>query len=663
MPRPRRTLPNSRGSDWLTVNIRRASRLAYHKDLVRRPAEIAFRFRQELANLYLWKLPPPLVREPGRPHLPDPGPTIERLRPAAFSAEVLRLADEVLRHKIPIFGDVLDTGPEIHWRRDYVNQAETSTPYFRRVRYLDFSLSGDHKYIWELSRHQHLVILAQAFRFSGELAYLEEAQRQVESWLAANPYLRGINWASALEVAFRALSWIWLDHLAGEWLPAAFRQTLVTALYRHGCFLEQNLSVYFSPNTHLIGEAAALGSLGTLYPEFPRSGRWQARAAEVLEEEMETQVLADGSHFEQSAYYHLYALDFFLWHAVRAKTSVRFRDKLGRMADYLEALLGPAGRLPQIGDDDGGRVFHPYGARTAFGPATLATCAVRLDRPELIRSAEDLAEQAAWWIGEPALDCPPAPRPEASSRLFPNAGVAIMTAGGVQIVAKAGGFGAQSAGHSHSDVLSFVCRRGTRELLIDPGTYTYIAGDEWRERFRGSAAHNTIRIDGANQAQAAGPFRWHGLPEVGVGDWVSTPERDALDAHCRYAGFLHRRRWVFLKPDLLLVLDQVEGPAGEHLVEQFWHAGDSPDAFDYIAFSHPADFFPAWRSRVFGSKEPAAARCVTYRGALPVTLAAAISFREPLEHLALDEQGEIYTFRVKLRGGQAVEYQIQPRTK
>jgi hypothetical protein len=622
---------------------------------VRSPAEIAFRIRQELANLYLWRLPPPLVREPGLPALPDVEPVIERLRPTAFAVEVLRLADEIMRHRIPIFGEIIETGPDIHWRLDYKNQMETGIQYFRRVAYLDFRSSGDHKYIWELNRHQHLVVLAQAFRLSGDSAYIEEAQRQIGSWLADNPFLRGINWASALEVAFRALSWIWVDHLAGDVLPTAFRQNLLTALYRHGCFLERNLSVYFSPNTHLIGEAAALHSLGLLYPGFPHSARWRARAAEILETEMEAQVMADGSHMEQSAYYHVYALDFFLWHAVRTKTSTRFRDKLGRMADYLDALMGAAGRLPTIGDEDGGRVFHPYGARTAFGAATMATSAVCLGRPEWIRSPDDLAEQAAWWVGDAALNCAPAPRPKPCSRLFPNAGIAIMTAGDVQIVAKPGGFGAQSAGHSHSDVLSFVCRRGAKGLLIDPGTYTYVAGAEWRDRFRGSAAHNTIRIDGADQAQAEGPFRWQGLPDVSVRDWVSTPARDLLDAHCRYAGFLHRRRWLFLKPDLLLILDQVEGPPGEHLVEQFWHAGDSPDTFEYLAFSRPADFVPAWRSRVFGSKESAAARCVTYRGPLPVTLAAAVSFREHLRHLALEAQGMIYTLRLQLRGGQVVE--------
>ena len=623
---------------------------------MRRPAEISFRARQEVTNLYLLFFPPPLAQEPRAPALPNIAPVIEQLRPTAFGAEVLRLANEILYGRIPIFGDVLATGEEIHWRRDYANRVETDTPYFRHIAYLDFARSGDHKHIWELNRHQHLVVLAQAFRLSGEHIYLDEIRRQITSWQLANPYLRGINWASALEAAFRALSWIWVDHLAGEWLGSPNRQDLLTDLYRHGRFLEHNLSIYFSPNTHLIGEAVALYTLGLLYPEFPRSARWQARAAEVLEMEMESQVMADGSHLEQAAYYHVYALDFFLWHALRGKPSARYLDKLGRMAEYLDALLGPCGRLPMIGDDDGGRVFHPYGARNAFGPATLATCGVRLERPEWIRSAEDLLEQAAWWIGKPALDTTPVPHPPAYSRFFPNAGIAIMTSEDVHIVAKAGGFGPQNGGHSHSDVLSFVCRTGSRELLVDPGTYTYVAGAEWRERFRGSAAHNTIRIDGLDQARPTGPFRWDGLPEVEVRDWVSRPDSDTLDAHCSYAGFLHRRRWVFLKqPLLLLILDQVEGPAGEHQVEQFWHGSDMSETFDRLAFSRPADFVPAWRSRVFGSKETAAARCVTYRGPLPVALAAAISFRESLENLDLDARGGAYTLRIKFRSGPVVE--------
>ena len=613
---------------------------------MRSPAEIAFRLKQELGNLYLRANPPELQRIPAAPKPPE---GIERLRSSRFAAEIIRLADEILLHRFPIFGGVTETGPEIRWRRDYVHGVESGLAYFRRVPYLDFARVGDHKYVWELNRHQHLVTLAQAWRLTGNPAYVDEAQREIDSWIAANPFLHGINWTSALEVAMRALSWAWLDRLAGERMAAEGRRTLVRSLYRHGCFLERNLSIYFSPNTHLLGEAVALHTLGTLYPEFPRSASWRPLGAALVEDQMEKQVLDDGAHFEQSTYYHVYALDFFLWHELLSETPARYREKLVRMAEYLDALMGRAGHIPAIGDDDGGRVFHPYGDRSSFGRATLATCGVRFGRPEWIRSAEDLAEQAAWWLGPTVLDTEPGARPAASSHLFRDSGMAIMAAGDVQIVVKAGGFGPATAGHSHSDALSLVCRHGTAEVLVDSGTYTYVADPKSRDRFRGSGAHNTIRIDGRDQAIPAGPFRWEGRPEVRIRQWTTSAERDFLDAECAAFGFRHRRQVLFVKPGLLLVLDRVEGPEGDHLVEQFWHAA-TPEVLERMAFSHPAKPADSWRSVVYGSKEESWGRCAEYRGTLPVTMAAVVSFGELPEAVSIEGDEENPKLKVQLRG-------------
>ena len=61
---------------------------------------------------------------------------------------------------------------------------------------------GDHKWIWELNRHQHLIVLAQAHLLTGRYEFISEIEGELASWLAQNPFVRGINWASALEVAF-----------------------------------------------------------------------------------------------------------------------------------------------------------------------------------------------------------------------------------------------------------------------------------------------------------------------------------------------------------------------------------------------------------------------------------------------------------------------------
>jgi Heparinase II/III-like protein/Heparinase II/III N-terminus len=615
---------------------------------VRSLREISHRLQQELGNLAMFLLPPRFSstasaqpRATDTPLLPNAATVAAALRGTAYAVEVERIADQILAHHFPLLGLNIDTGPEIDWRRDYVHGISTGTPYFRRSPYLDFERAGDHKVIWELNRHPHLTLLAQAFHLTGRQEYLDEAFRQLESWLDANPFLRGINWASALEVAFRALSWAWLWQMAGSKMPPPLAARFLTELYRHGRFLGLNLSVYFSPNTHLLGEAVALHALGVLFPQFPDAARWAQTGGQVVERALERQVRSDGSHFERSAYYHVYALDFFLLYRVLAKPGAAYDARLVQMAEYLNALLGPSGLLPLIGDDDGGRLFHPYGERVEFGRATMATCAVALGRPAWLRADSDLAVQAAWWMGAEVLSSRPEPAPPPASRFFQDAGTVVMAADDVHIVIKTGGFGEGSAGHSHSDILSVTVRLGQREILIDPGSFTYIADPEERNRFRGSAAHNTVRIDGRDQAVPAGPFRWLEKPTVAVSGWNTSGARDELDAVCRYAGFTHRRRVIFLKPATLVVLDTVDGPPGEHLLEQWWHLGGAEEA-DRFRFSAPATAEQTWRSRALCSKEQAAALVVAVRGELPAQVAMVLDLSEsPVEgSLELERDGD-----------------------
>jgi hypothetical protein len=207
------------------------------------------------------------------------------------------------------------------------------------------------------------------------------------------------------------------------------------------------------------------------------------------------------------------------------------------------------------------------------------------------------------------------------SRFFADGGIATMVSDDVQVVIKAGPFGEGSGGHSHSDVLSLTARAGGRGVLIDPGTFTYVADLVERNRFRGSAAHNTVRIDGRDQAVPGGPFRWNLKPSVNVRQWSTRIERDYLDATCAYEGFTHRRRILFMKPATVIVLDTVDGPPGDHTLEQFWHLESAEDAARF-SFSAPPEAVGGWRSRALCSREPATVLCVTVRSALPTHMAA-----------------------------------------
>lgn len=571
---------------------------------MRSASEILFRLRQEATNAAMFVSSPSLTSIPGDVPYPPGRAVAAALFDSDYAREMQRLAGEIRAHRFPLLGLTLDTGPRIEWRRDYVNAKQTGTDYFRLIPYLDAERTGDHKIIWELNRHQHLVLLAQSYLLHGDESNLAEIFNQFESWEEANPFQRGINWCSALEVAFRALSMIWVYHLIGDEMRPGIKSRFIESLFRHGRHIENNLSFYFSPNTHLLGEAVALHSLGSMFSEFRDLG------AQVVGDQMDKQVRDDGSHFEQSTYYHVYALDMFLFHALHAEVSTNYRAKLERMADYLHALLGPSGELPFLGDDDGGRFFHPYGTRSRFGRATMATCSVFMNRPEWLRNTEDLHEQAIWWLGRDVLSAPAAP-PTYSSRFFANTGIAIMMAGDRQIIIDAGPFGPWGSGHSHSDTLSLVIPG----ILIDPGTYTYVGDPVLRNWFRGSGAHNTIRIDGGDQAVAENPFRWSGQPTVRV----LRAEEHFLDAECSYRGFTHRRQVRYIQPETVLITDEITGPSGIHNVEQFWHL-DSPDAARHLTFDGEPDRVEGWRSDAFGQKRSSTILRIQRQSELPLKL-------------------------------------------
>ena len=529
-----------------------------------------------------------------------------------FARDVVTLAEEIRAHRFPIFGGLVETGREIRWRRDYHSGIESSLHYFRFIPYLDAKRAGDHKLIWELNRHQHLVVLAQAYLFTADRSNLDEIVAQLDSWITQNPYARGINWSSALEVAVRSLAWIWIFHFVGQELPPDFRKRWLRELYRHASFVENNLSIYFSPNTHLLGEGLALHALGLFFA----NQRWEHLGAQLMVEQMQRQVNQDGSHVERSTYYHVYALDMFLLHAILATPDSAYLAKLERMATYLDALLGPARTLPLIGDDDGGRLFHAYGPRDQFARATLATAAVVLNRTDWITCREDLDSQASWWIGSRKTQ----PNGGAcTSRLFADAGLAVMCSGSTQVLVTAQAFGLWSAGHSHAAALSVIARIGATEILIDPGTYTYTADLQQRDWFRSTEAHNTIRIDGLGQATPAGPFGWRDHPRVEILSWETSADCGVVDARCAYRGFTHRRRVEFHKPDLLVVFDDIDGPSGEHDIEQLWHLGSS-SVRERLTVAGEAELVNSFRSICFGQKRSSTMLRVYRRTRLPLRL-------------------------------------------
>jgi hypothetical protein len=500
--------------------------------------------------------------------------------------QIIEEANRVRQHRFDLLGyQAVDYGPEIDWHFDAVHGKRVPRRPWFKIRD-GFEEIGDTKVTWELNRHQHLVTLAKAYRYAQDERFAAELFRQWYGWQEKNPYPIGINWASSLEVALRSLSWLWVRHLLAGCpaAPQSFENDLLRALGVNGRHIERYLSTYYSPNTHLLGEGVGLFFIGTLCPELPAAPRWQQLGWEIVMREAERQVQPDGMHFEQSTYYHVYALDFFLHARTLASCNQipipdSFDRTIERMLEILLA-LGQAGPPPRFGDDDGGRVFNPRRNRAEHLLDPLATGAIIFKRGDFKAEAGGVREETLWLLGARSLaqfDQLPQLRPSMHSRRFEASGICVMASSEPvqQLVVDAGPQGAMSAGHGHADALTLHMAVEGREWLIDPGTFCYASSGAERNFFRGTAAHNTLQVDGLDQAEPIGPFAWRSLPSVQLEKWTAGETFDLFrgshTGYCRLPDPVVHRRWVFgLKSRFFFVRDLALGRAN-HQLDLFWH--------------------------------------------------------------------------------------------
>lgn len=304
--------------------------------------------------------------------------------------------------------DNLDYGSEIDWHPDVVHGKRTPPIPWFKINFLDFSEAGDHKITWELSRHQHLVTLAEAWLLSNREKYANEAVEQWYSWQRSNPYPLGVNWASGLEVTFRTLSWLWLPQLLARStiLTVSYQKDLLRALALNGRHIDRYLSTYFSPNTHLVGEAVALFLIGTLCPQISAAEKGKKQAWRIIQDEAQRQVRPDGVYFEQSLYYHVYALDFLLHARLLASCNgieiPSGFDKVVRKMLAVVQAVSQVGPPDGFGDDDGGRVFNPRRNRAEHMAEPLAIGAA-VFQDERLRANAALTLEAIWLFGAEAV--------------------------------------------------------------------------------------------------------------------------------------------------------------------------------------------------------------------------------------------------------------------
>lgn len=572
----------------------------------------------------------PSVELPAAAQLPA------QLRPAA---EALRSeAEAVLQHRVEFLGSgLVELGPQIDWHRDFKSGYRWPAIFYQDVEVTRLDDDSDAKVPWELSRGHQLLTLARAARLYEEERFAAELEAQLESWLDANPPGYGINWVTPMEVAIRAVNWIWAIGTLEGWRPLApaLRARVAGSLQAHARHIASNLEG--SPllrGNHYLADVMGMLVLALALPDDPAAGGWERFARRALEREIHQQVHDDGVGFEASLPYHGLSLEMFLvaWlvaHRSGRPLSERYRQRLEDMLEVSRAVRHPDGRSPVFGDQDSGRILPAGFARppTQDNLLDLGSACLGLDRWH----EAPVHEEVAWTLGVDAWGIlaqrPLQPRPVRTS--FPQGGLYVLDGEGVHIVVRWGGVGQNgNGGHAHNDLSSYELSL-RQPLIVDSGTYLYTADITARDAFRSAAAHNVMVVDGLEMHpfRADEPFRMPACARFQVEEFSEASDEVALTGS--HDGFGHggaplrvRRRIVLDRTGgTVEVSDQVVGE-GEHRLESLIHLAPGWEAETAgsdavlvrrgeqeveISFAgHQAlTVEPGWVSSEYGRRDPA----------------------------------------------------------
>lgn len=446
--------------------------------------------------------------------LARPGPTPHVIDAADFDrrcpgeqARLIALAERALAHRVDLLGSgEVELGPKIDWQRDFKRGERWAPAFCKSIAYNDFDRPSDVKVPWELSRMQWLIPLGQAYALTGDERYAAKLAALIDDWIADNPHAASVNWACTMDVALRAIAWLWFFHIFGRsaaWAEAGFRERFLTNLYLHGDFISRHLEKGDVNGNHYAADAAGLAMVGQFFADLSEGRRWRDKGWDILSAEILKQVFADGVDFEASVPYHRLVQELFLWPALYRQrgglaVAAAYRERLAAMARFTEAYSRPDGSAPLWGDADDARVL-PFGGQDVNDHRYLiGLVGLTMADSDLVQRSRGPGHEIAWALGLDALDAlPVGDQPAPRSVAFPDGGFYILRDARNHVFIDCGPLGlAGRGGHGHNDLLAFEAAIDGVTLISDCGAYLYTADYRERNAFRSTAYHNTPQIDG-----------------------------------------------------------------------------------------------------------------------------------------------------------------------
>ncbi|MCP4353998.1 MAG: hypothetical protein GY795_51790 [Desulfobacterales bacterium] len=506
-------------------------------------------------------------------------------------------AEKIWKGDIQLLGQNMKIPASEGWHVDPLENEKWPDTFYKHAEKTEYVKTWDIKYIWELNRHQYLIVLGKAYWITGDEKYADRVFSIIQNWITENPYHTGVNWTSSLELAVRTISWIWACFLCQDsvHLTPEIHKNFMKSVYEHGKYIANHLSYYSSPYNHLIGEAAALHLIGCLFPRFRQGEQWEKQGWNILAGQVGKQFHPDGMCVEQASFYHHFTLGFYLQAILlrrlnNKEVSPEVLSLTEKASEFSMYLTKPDGTLPMIGDIDNARSLffnskHSWDFRSFLGIG-----AILFNRPDFKAQCLDFPEEIFWLcsdedIGhflnmEKAL-------PRETSKAFYNSGYFIsrdswknnshylcFDCGEISEGLAEGPI--PSAAHGHADTLSFDLSAYGKPFIIDGGFYTYFGNIDWHKYFRHEQAHNTIKIDHYQQAEYCGRLKWQNTAKPRLNKWITTRDYDFVSGSIEYdKNMQHLRQIAYIREQFWLLNDFIVSD-NDTRIESYLHF--SPEA-------------------------------------------------------------------------------------
>ena len=444
---------------------------------------------------------------------------------------IVQSADAALRHEFDLLGSgPVALGQSLPWHTDFKTSRQWPVAYCADIEYNELDRPSDVKVPWELSRSQHFTSLGQAYWLTGDDRYAQEFVAETSDWIAANPYAYGVNWACAMDVALRAVSWIWGFYFLADAAACRddrFRAAFLRSLYMHGEFVATHLEKADVNGNHYLCDGVGLVFLGCFFRGSRRAASWLATGRDLLISEIFNQTTADGVDFEQATAYHRLVLEAFLTgFELLKRNGGAVPDgcwsRLERMCEFVQAYTKPDGSAPLIGDADDGRIQILGSQPINDHRYLLSSAALIFNRADFKVAAGRCWEETFWLMGAgapskfAAIAGAVAPL---ESKAFADGGVYVLRGAGTHVVIDCAEVGLSGrGGHGHNDILSFELFMAGCNVVTDCGAYLYTASREWRNRFRSTEFHNGVQVDDEEVNRFIAPdslwqLRYDAVPE------------------------------------------------------------------------------------------------------------------------------------------------------